>query len=200
MARKKSDFEIPMSWPVRDPASYCPITRLVPYDRNPKTHPPAQIAMLASLLTRFGPDQPIVVDENWIILKGHGRRLAAIEAGLEVFTFVQRGGLSEAEKIAMRIQDNQVPLLGGWNAEIIRGEMNSLKMYGYDLVGLGFGEKQLVEFETTPGPPAGFQQFDESIPTAFHCPCGCNYRWSGNPMAGADPDEVKKAKAKKGKK
>ena len=84
-----------------------------PYPHNARTHPPAQIKLLATLMKKWGPDQAIVVDEDGVILKGHGRRLAAIEAGFEVFPIVERLGLSRDDKEAMRIADNQIALLAG---------------------------------------------------------------------------------------
>lgn len=173
-----------------------PLSRVLPYERNPRTHPPAQIVLLSQLLLKHGPDQPIVVDEDGIILKGHGRRLAALAAGMEDFPVVQRAGMTEADKTAMRIADNQVALLSGWDKELIRHDIGDLKNSGYDVALLGFGDQQLVQFMTTPGPPDGFATFDETIPTKFCCP-KCAYRWSGNPLAGEDPGEVKAAKKKK---
>lgn len=157
-----------------------PLAKIRPYPHNPRTHPPAQIKLLADLLRKFGPDQPIVVDENEVILKGHGRRLAAEAAGMTRFPVVQRGGLSDADKAALRIADNQVALLSGWDAELVRYEMQTLQRMDYDLGLLGFGEAQLVQFTTQPGPPAGgFATFGEDIPTEHECP-KCKYRWSGS--------------------
>lgn len=39
-----------------------PVSRIVPYPENPRTHPPEQVTLLAQLLTTYGADQPIVVD------------------------------------------------------------------------------------------------------------------------------------------
>lgn len=120
-----------------------PLDRFKPYPRNARTHPPAQITMLAAMLKRHGPDQPIVVDEGGVILKGHGRLLAAIEAGLKSFPVVIRTGLSDSDKRAMRMEDNQVALLSGWDATLVQGEISSLKLAGYDMLLLGFPEAQL---------------------------------------------------------
>jgi hypothetical protein len=157
-----------------------PLSKIKPYPNNPRTHPPAQIKLLAELLQRYGADQPIVVDEDGVILKGHGRMMAAAEAGIKSFPVVQRTGLSATDKTAMRISDNQVALLSGWDTELIRYEMRSLKAEDYDLALLGFGDAQLVQFTTQPGPPeGGFATFGEDIPTEHECP-KCKYRWSGS--------------------
>lgn len=178
---------IPDHWPVKDPKRYRPIPWFVPYERNARTHPEAQIQLLAQLFKKYGPDQDIVVDEERVILKGHGRRLAAIAAGMKHFPFTQRVGLSGADKMAMRIADNQVALLAGWDFALVQAEIGALKHNGYDVQLLGFGHAQLVQFQTTPGPPQQFPEFGEGIETQFECP-SCHYKWSGKPAPGADGD------------
>lgn len=133
------------------PEEEWPLGKIKPYPNNPKTHPPEQVTLLASLLKRWGADQAIVVDEDGVILKGHGRRLAALEAGLKAFRVIQRVGLSETEKQAMRIADNQVPLLGGWDRTLIQGELSSLKLVGFNIPLLGFPEAQLRAFGVSSG-------------------------------------------------
>lgn len=167
-----------------------PLTKIVPYPLNPRTHPPAQVALLAGMMTKHGVDQPIVMrEEDGFILKGHGRRLAAIAAAMDAFPVIWRAGLSEEEARAMRIEDNQVALLAGWDRELIHQEVVSLKTAGYDVSTLGFGDAQLVQFTTTPGPPAQFPAFGENIPTDFCCP-KCGYKWSGKPTPESDGDRA----------
>ena len=187
-------FTVEESWPgMRE--EVWPLSKIYEYPNNPRTHPPAQISLLAELIKKYGPDQKIVVDEEGVILKGHGRRAAALLAGLKEFPVVVRLGLSETEKIAMRIVDNQVMLLGGYDSELIRGEISLLKQSGYELALLGFGETELVQFMATPGPPDSFDQYGEDIDVDYACP-KCNHRWSGNPLAGL---EKKKKNGKKRK-
>ena len=186
-AAKKTDvpFHAP-TWPAIKPEVWS-ISKIIPYPNNPRSHPPAQITLLAELMKKRGVDQPIVVDDAGVILKGHGRRLAAIAAGFEEFPVVVHRGLSETDKRAMRIEDNQVSLLSGWNQELVRHELAELKLTNYPLELLGFGEAQLVSFQTTLGPPAEFRQFGEDIATEHECP-KCHYRWSGKPTPESDGD------------
>lgn len=130
------------------------VDRIKPYPRNARTHPAEQITLLAALFKRHGVDQPIVVDDDGIILKGHGRHLAAIEAGLTHFPVVQRIGMSDAEKRALRIEDNQVGLMSSWDAELIRSEIAILRAEDYPISLLGFGDVELIQFEASPGPNA----------------------------------------------
>lgn len=129
-----------------------PLDNIKPYPRNARTHPAEQITLLAALFKRHGVDQPIVVDDDGIILKGHGRLLAAIEAGLNHFPVVQRIGMSDAEKRALRIEDNQVGLMSSWDMELIQSEIAILRAEDYPVALLGFGDVELIQFEATPGP------------------------------------------------
>lgn len=142
-----------------------PLHKFKPWPDNPRTHPADELALLSELLKTYDPDQPIVVDEDWWILKGHGRRDASLLARLTDFPYVQRLDLSEAEKIAMRIEDNQVALLAGWNKELVVGAVHRLQGFGYAISRLGFPELQLRAYgisvgnegagdpEATPEPP-----------------------------------------------
>lgn len=129
-------------WPATRPEMW-PLSKIKPYPNNPRTHPPTQIALLAELMKRHGVDQPIVVDEDGVILKGHGRLLAAPLAGFDEFPVVVHHGVPETEKIKMRLQDNQVALLSGWDQELVRGEMGVLTSAGENITLLGFPEAQL---------------------------------------------------------
>src|SRR5262245_45176217 len=138
---------MPTTKPKRQPAERVdnrPIAKIIPYDRNPRTHSDDQIKLLAQLMRKYGVDQPIVVDEKGVILKGHGRRLAALRAGLQHYPVVVQRGLSEADKRALRIADNQVALLSGWDDELIKMEVGELKLAGSDMTLLGFSDAQLT--------------------------------------------------------
>lgn len=143
------------SWPAAHPRMR-KITDIHPYRNNPRKHPPDQINMLAEIMKRRGVDQPIVVDEAGVILKGHGRRLAALQAGFTEYPVVEHRGLTESEKSAMRIEDNQVALLAGWDTELLEIEVKDLKLAGYDIQLLGFGDGKFAEIkppEPTPEEP-----------------------------------------------
>jgi ParB-like chromosome segregation protein Spo0J len=141
-----------------------PLAEILPYPQNARTHTDQQIELLANLMLRYGVDQPIVVDEAGVILKGHGRRLAAIKAGFETFPVVVQHGLSDDDKRALRIADNQVALLAGWDQKLMQLELGELKLHGFELPLLGFGDAELAAFidsntgltdpDEVPEPPA----------------------------------------------
>jgi ParB/Sulfiredoxin domain/DNA methylase len=123
-----------------------PLDQIKPYAKNPRTHPQAQIELLAKLMQKYGVDQPIVVDEHGEILKGHGRRLAALAAGFTEFPVIVSRGLSDEDKIALRIADNQVTLLAEWDETLLKSEFAELQAQSFDLPLLGFDENDFIKF------------------------------------------------------
>lgn len=172
-----------------------PLNRFLRYPGNARVHPPAEIAMLAAIFKNpfRRRDQPIVVDESWEILKGHGRLDSAYAAQLDDFPYVQYFGLPEAEKIAMRIEDNQVALLAGWSQELVRGAIVQLQAMDYDVKLLGFGDTQLVQFTTLPGPPSQFPAVGADLHVDKQCP-KCGFTGSGDWTPKAKKPSKKRAK------
>lgn len=124
-----------------------PIDDLKPFPNNPKKHPPEQVAAIAANIIEFGFDQPILVDETDTILKGHGRQLGARKAGLAVVPTIMRKGLSPAQKWALVISDNQLPVLGGgWDQSLLRVGLTFLAKADYRLELTGFDDVHLATF------------------------------------------------------
>ncbi|WP_028449719.1 ParB/Srx family N-terminal domain-containing protein [Chitinibacter tainanensis] len=103
-----------------------PIEKLVPYDRNPKNHPPSQIKALAANMKRGWAGPPIIVDENFVIMAGHGRRLAALELELKSVPVLVVTGMSEEDKRLFRINDNRMGELGETNFDFLTAELRDL--------------------------------------------------------------------------
>lgn len=104
---------------------------LIPYANNAKVHSPDQIDQIASQIASFGFDQPIVVDARNVIIKGHGRREAAIKLNLaEVPVVVST--LDEYQAMAARIADNAV-VSKEYNKDKLKFDLGTLKMSGLDL-------------------------------------------------------------------
>lgn len=115
-----------------------PIDRLVPYELNSKKHEEDQVEKIASSIREFGWDQPIVVDGTGSIIKGHGRRLAAIRLGMNTVPVWVRDDLTPEQVRAARLSDNRVAISGIDN-DLLKKELASLE---YDLTGI-FDEKEL---------------------------------------------------------
>lgn len=118
---------------------------IAPYERNPRTHSDSQIDQIAASITRFGFTNPILVDSQSGIVAGHGRLLAAKKLSLEFVPIIRLDHLSDEERRAYIIVDNQIPLNAGWDEELLAGEIAALSAEGFDLDLLGFADADLAE-------------------------------------------------------
>jgi ParB-like chromosome segregation protein Spo0J len=99
-----------------------PIEKLRPYERNPRTHSEAQVDQIAASMVEFGWTNPVLVDEQGGVLAGHGRLLAARKLGLAEVPVIRFEQLSEAQKRAYLVADNQLALQAGWSEELLAQE------------------------------------------------------------------------------
>ena len=120
-----------------------PITKLVPYVNNARTHSPEQINKLRSSLREFGFINPVIIDRDYGVIAGHGRILAAKEEGISEVPCVFANHLTEAQKKAYIIADNRMAMDAGWDEELLRVEIESLQAADFDPLLTGFDEKEL---------------------------------------------------------
>ena len=64
------------AWPA-DRVERWPIDRLVPYARNARTHSDGQVGQIAASIREWGWTMPVLIDEQDLIIAGHGRVEAA---------------------------------------------------------------------------------------------------------------------------
>ncbi len=107
-------------------------------DRNPRTHTKRQIRQIANSIKRFGFTNPILTDDNLQILAGHGRLEAAKLLGMTTVPSIRLSHMSEAEKRAYIIADNEIALKAGWDREILALEMQGLIDLGFEVELTGF--------------------------------------------------------------
>ena len=117
-----------------------PVEQLVPYERNARTHSDEQVARIAASIQEFGFVSPILVDGNSGIVAGHGRLMAAKSLGLREVPVVVVDHLTEAQRRAYVIADNQLALIAGWDDELLKAELSELEGMEFDLTLLGWGE------------------------------------------------------------
>src|SRR5690606_26356416 len=151
-----------------------PVSTLIPYARNARTHSPAQVAKIAASIREWGWTNPILIDERGTILAGHGRVLAAQLLGLEEVPCVVARGWTEPQKRAYVIADNQLAISAGWDSDLLRLELAELDGANFDLDLLGF-EDELLDLLADPsdGEPTGAEEADvvpEPQPTAVSRP------------------------------
>jgi len=122
-----------------------PITKLVPYVNNARTHSPEQITKLRSSLREFGFINPVIIDKDYGVIAGHGRLLAAKEEGITEVPCVFADHLTEAQKKAYIIADNRMAMDAGWDEELLRVEIEGLQAEAFDLSLTGFDESELAD-------------------------------------------------------
>lgn len=111
---------------------------LKPYEYNVKEHTPEQLQRIANSITEFGWLQPIVVDEDNLILIGHGR----VQASLGILKMTHAPvwkieGWPDAKKRAARIVDNKLNMDTGFNMEFLEFEIEQITGSGVPMEALG---------------------------------------------------------------
>lgn len=109
------------------------IKKLVPYEHNAKVHSEEQIKKIAESIKQFGFISPVLIDEDFNIIAGHGRVKAAVEAGLLEVPCVTVEGLTEAERKAYILADNRLSEFGKWDNELVQFELDSIEGIDFDL-------------------------------------------------------------------
>lgn len=145
---------------------YRPLGDLKPYQKNARTHSPAQVAQIVASINEFGWTNPIILDGENGILAGHGRLMAAQSIGLKEVPTVDLVGLTPAQKRAYILADNKLALNAGWDAELLKTELLDLDHMNVDLTMLGWSDEELADIfapiwgdedmeraEETPEPP-----------------------------------------------
>ena len=122
-----------------------PVTKLVPYVNNARTHSPEQINKLRSSLREFGFINPVIIDRDFGVIAGHGRILAAKEEGIAEVPCVFADHLTQAQKKAYILADNRMAMDAGWDEELLRVEIEALQAETFDLSLTGFDEKELSD-------------------------------------------------------
>lgn len=122
-----------------------PLSRLKPYERNARTHSAEQVAQIASSIVEFGFTNPILVDSSDGIIAGHGRLQAALELGLSTVPVVVLDHLSDRQRRAYILADNQLALNAGWDLELLRTELQDLVADDFDLSVIGFSDDELSD-------------------------------------------------------
>jgi DNA modification methylase len=118
--------------------------KLIPYARNPRTHSEAQVAQIAASIAAFGFNNPILVDTKAGIIAGHGRLLAARKLQLAEVPVIVLDHLTEAQKRAYILADNQLALNASWDDTLLAAELAALQQEEFDVSLIGFEEEELA--------------------------------------------------------
>jgi len=137
----------------------CNIDEIKPYDKNPRKNDGAVDAVAASL-REFGFRQPIVVDEDGVIIVGHTRYKAAQQLGLAKVPVHVAKDLTPEKIKAYRLADNQTGDIATWDYDLLPIELAELKDMHFDLELLGFDSDVLAGL-LDPGVQAGLTDPDD---------------------------------------
>ncbi len=132
------------------------IESVKPYNKNPRINDDA-VQVVKKSLKEFGFQQPLVLDQDNVVIVGHTRLLAAIELGLKKVPCVIASNLDKEKIKAYRIMDNKSAEYASWNYGLLTEEMNDLLQKDYDLSLTGFNLEELNNL----GINADFDQFAE---------------------------------------
>jgi DNA modification methylase/ParB-like chromosome segregation protein Spo0J len=118
------------------------IAELRPHPKNARTHSDRQLHQLAKSIETFGFTVPVLIDDQGLILAGHGRVAAARRMGLQTVPTILIADLSDRQKRAYVIADNRIGQLSGWDADLLAQELAALAEHAdgleFDLEATGF--------------------------------------------------------------
>lgn len=116
------------------------IEDIKPYENNPRNNQKA-IKDVAESIKQFGFKVPIVLDQNYEIITGHTRVLAAKKLKLTEVPAIIADDLSPDKVKAFRLVDNKVAEIADWDIEKLMLELNEIEM---DLTTFGFETEKTI--------------------------------------------------------
>ena len=120
------------------------IKDLKPNPANPNQHGEKQLALLADIIKSTGWRAPITVSKrSGLMVKGHGRRMAALQAGLKYAPVEYQEYASEAEEHADLIADNRIAELSSLENQKLMDMVETLGDVPVELT--GFSEQDLQD-------------------------------------------------------
>ncbi|HIF51315.1 MAG TPA: DNA methylase N-4 [Thiotrichaceae bacterium] len=121
---------------------YVSIEKLLPYAKNARAHSAKQIKQITKSIQQFNFINPVIIDENFQIIAGHGRVLAAEHIKLTQVPTIQVTHLTESEIRAYRLADNKLADNSNWDNELLKIELEYLTNIDIDI------DVNLTGFET----------------------------------------------------
>ena len=131
---------------------------------NARCHSDKQLTKIAASIRQFGFTTPVLVDDENVILSGHGRVEAAKQLKLSAVPVRVATGWSAADKRAYVIADNKLALLATWDAPLLKGEIELLIADEFEIETTGFSTAEIdLMFDDQPLDPDELQVDDLSV-------------------------------------
>ena len=126
---------------------YINIDEIVEYKNNVKIHTQEQIEQIMTSIERYGNNDPIAIDENNVIIEGHGRYLALKELGEIEIPVIQLKHLTEEQKREYILVHNKLTMNTGFDIEKLKAELETIDfdMTLFNFQELNFNEDILSE-------------------------------------------------------
>lgn len=132
------------------------ISKLKPFDKNPRTISPRGIEKLRKSIERFGFVNPVLAQKNTgVIIAGHQRIKAAKAEGLKTVPVIWLD-MTDTEAKAYNIADNRLQDEAAWENDLLAGLITELGTEGFDLELTGFNTEEITlltvgpDFEPVP--------------------------------------------------
>lgn len=126
------------------------IDDLIPYENNAKEHPKEQIEQIKKSIIEFNNNDPIAIDENNIIIEGHGRHEALKQLGYEQVECIRLSHLNEEQKKAYRLVHNKLTMNSDYDFNLLEQELMNIKdidmlEFDFDMSFLNEDEEEIKE-------------------------------------------------------
>jgi len=144
-----------------------PVAELRAHPGNARVHGAAQIEQIKVSMLAFGFTNPLLVDEDGVLIAGHGRLAAAVALGIEKVPTIVLRHLSPSQKEALRLADNRIAENATWDQALLRDALAAAQAAPeIDLGALGFSAAELDDILAA----AGGAVSDGDAPEALSAP------------------------------
>jgi ParB-like chromosome segregation protein Spo0J len=153
------------------------IEKIRPYENNAKLHPKEQIEQIKKSIEEFGNNDPIAIDENNVIIEGHGRYFALKELGYKEAEIIRLSHLSDEQRKAYTLVHNKLTMNTGFDFEKLNFELGEIK--NIDMSKFDFEIKIDLDEEKEPKNNAKEITGEEFGDEEFDCECPrCGFKFN----------------------
>ncbi|WP_294390507.1 site-specific DNA-methyltransferase [uncultured Sphingomonas sp.] len=131
-----------MAEPLR-PIEMIPTAEIVPYQRNARKHSKKQINKIIRSIKEFDVTNPLIVDEQNVLLAGHGRLEAAKRLNMREVPCIRMIGLRGPQKAAYRLADNAIADESTWDLDQLADEIKVITSLDCDPELTGFDQPDI---------------------------------------------------------
>lgn len=161
------------------------IKDITEYEKNAKLHPQEQIDQIKKSIIEFGNNDPIAIDENNVIIEGHGRYKALKELGYNVVEVIKLTHLTEEQKKAYILAHNKLTMNTDFDIDLLNEELGSIfeidmSDFGFDDFILENGEDEVIE-----------DVFDDTLPEEPKTQLGDIYQLGRHRLMCGDSTNIK---------